>query len=220
MQTANEPYLLDEEEWVVRVRAPGGEPHTRPVLMLHGLMGNETVMWVFARTLPNHSWLFAPRAPLPADDGFSWVPRTQGWPTFADFAEPCDALIEALERWTQRTSGPAPVVDVIGFSQGAALAYVLAALHPEKVGRVLALAGFLPHASAPDAYAALRGKQIFIAHGTRDETIPVRHAEEAVQTLDALGADVHYCYSEVGHKLGANCMKSIETFFERTAGSA
>lgn len=93
------------------------------------------------------------------------------------------------------------------------MAYALAAFYPQRVHRVIALAGFLPlEETLPGRYAAARGKKIYVAHGTQDETVPVSLAQEAVRTLQDAGAEVVYCESEVGHKLSAPCLRGLTQF--------
>ena len=101
----------------------------------------------------------------------------------------------------------------MGFSQGAAMAYALAAYYPQMVKRLVALAGFLPpDETMPGRYTALQGKKIYIAHGTQDDTVPVAMAQECKKTLESVGADVTYCESDVVHKLSAPCLKGLESF--------
>lgn len=222
MPTEIEPYTTYERGWIVRVRPPRFSPESsgqerlqpRSLLLLHGWTGDENVMWVFTRNLPENYWIFAPRAPVPAvDGGYGWLPREEGFPNLADFQGIADALLDAFRHWANRVHAPRDPFDVMGFSQGAAMAYALAAYHPLPVKHLVALAGFLPPDNPmPGRYSELRGKKIYIAHGTQDETVPVTLAQEAKRTLQAAGADVTYCESEVGHKLSAECLKGLEEF--------
>lgn len=214
MQIENNPYEIKDGEWIVRVRQPNEAGSSRTVLMLHGLTGDETVMWIFAHSLPRDAWLFAPRAPLSAPGGgFSWLARTGEWPTLEDFSSSAADLIEAFSRWSAQTGAPGESFDVMGFSQGAALSYALAAFYPQRVNRVIALAGFLPiEDPLPGRYSSLNGKKVYIAHGAKDATVPVEKARQAVSVLQTAGCDVTYCESEVGHKLSAACLKGLEAF--------
>jgi phospholipase/carboxylesterase len=183
------------------------------LLLVHGRTGDENVMWIFTHKLPRRTWIFSPRAPLADSGGYSWLPPQDGWPRLSDFEEIAGKLIAEFDRWAAAAGAPADQVDVMGFSQGAALAYAMAAFYPEKVNRLVALAGFLPQDdSTPGRYPALNGKRIYVAHGARDETVPVSMAQEAVRTLQAGGAQVTYCESEVGHKLSAACLRGMEQF--------
>lgn len=131
----------------------------------------------------------------------------------ADFQDIAGKLVSSLQRWARDVQAPSEPFDIIGFSQGAAMAYALAAYYPQQVNRVIALAGFLPQDEImPGRYRVLSGKKIYVAHGTRDRTVPVQKAQEAVHILQASGAQVTYCEGNAGHKLSANCLKGLEIF--------
>ncbi len=218
MQTENEPYLIEEQGWIVRVQPPINREDDRPartLLLLHGLLGNETVMWIFTRGIPKNYWLFAPRAPVQLDaNGYAWLNRHEGWAGLASFQPVAEKLHEAIHSWADKAGAPKQSFDVMGFSQGAAMSYAMAALYPQQVNRVLALAGFMPKDDeVPGRYRSLAGKKVYIAHGSRDEVIPLRMARDASQILQAVGADVTYCESETGHKLSASCLRGLEEFF-------
>lgn len=217
MQTENDVYTYENGGWTVRIRPPKDTRNPRSMLLIHGLKGNETVMWIFSQKLPANYWLFAPRAPFEvAPDAYSWLPDNEGLPSLRDLQQPAQRLYEAFTTWAANAGAPAEPVDVMGFSQGAAMAYAMAANHPQQVGRVLALAGFLPSVDAmPGPYAALQGKRIYIAHGSQDITIPVENAQFAVRELDQIGADVTYCESDIGHKLSADCLRGLAAFMQK-----
>ncbi|MBI4732403.1 MAG: hypothetical protein HY781_09850 [Chloroflexi bacterium] len=85
-------------------------------------------------------------------------------------------------------------------------------LFPARVGRVVALCGFLPDGSEV-RLAALEGKPIFLAHGQTDELIPVERARQAQALLEKAGARVTLCESDGGHKVGKECLKGMVSFF-------
>jgi phospholipase/carboxylesterase len=222
--TANEPNTIYEHGWIVRIQPPKVDeqpPKTdalaRSVLLLHGWTGDEKVMWIFARSLPPNTWIFAPRGPVPTvEGGYGWLPREDDgkWPALQDFVGIAEALRDAFRHWATSHHAPREGFDVMGFSQGAAMAYALAAFYPKQVGRVAALAGFLPpDETFPGRYSALKGKKIYVAHGTKDETVPVSYAKEAVSVLEGVEARVTYCESAVGHKLSAGCLKGLDSFW-------
>jgi phospholipase/carboxylesterase len=187
------------------------------MLLIHGKTGNELVMWIFTQKLPPNYWLLAPRAPVELEPGsYAWVPESDHLSRYHELQQPARNLKVAYEQWTLETGAPSESVDVMGFSQGAAMAYTLAAEYPQWVNRVIALAGFLPSVEAmPGPYAALRGKRIYIAHGARDETIPVENAQTAARELNQVGADVTYCESDVGHKMSADCLRGLAEFMRK-----
>lgn len=217
MPIENEPYTLNERGWTVRIALPGSEPAQpapRSLLLLHGRTGDENVMWIFTHNLPKNTWIFSPRAPVASTvSGYEWLPPSEGWPRLPDFEEVAGKLLAEFLHWVDSAGAPTDQVDVMGFSQGAAMAYALAALYPRHIQRVVALAGFLPAEDpAPGRYAALQGKKIYVAHGSKDLTVPVQKAQEAVRILETAGADVDYCESDVGHKLSAPCLRGLKEF--------
>jgi phospholipase/carboxylesterase len=223
--TASEPNTTFESGWVVRIQPPTSQAETgeetataspRNLLLLHGWTGNETVMWIFTHNLPPNTWIFSPRGPVAAPEGgYGWVPRVEenAWPALSDFEEIARALMGAYRHWSGRNQTQYLPLDVMGFSQGAAMAYALATFYPRQIDRLVALAGFLPtDGQPPGRYSALNGKKIYIAHGTQDDTVPVQMAHEAVQVLQEAGAQVTYCESNVGHKLGVECLRGLREF--------
>ena len=175
-------------------------------------------MWVFARHLPAGYTILAPRAPLAAPQGgYSWreiAEGTWGFPSVDDLKPVVEALFDFVDRWSVSVSLAAANFDVIGFSQGAALAYALALLHPDRVRVLAALSGFLP--SGSEAYLAgrpLEGKPVYVVHGTLDERIPIDRARSAVRLLQASGAAVTYCEAEIGHKVSKDCLNGLQDYF-------
>ncbi len=173
-------------------------------------------MWIFTRNLPENYWIFAPRGPVPAlEGGYGWLPREEDLPQLGDFPGISDALLDAFRHWAARVRAPREPFDVMGFSQGAMMTYALAALHPQQINRLVALAGLLPlDQPMPGRYTALHGKKVYVAHGTQDDTVPINMAQEAVQTLQSVGAEVTYCESDTGHKLSLDCLRGLEGFLK------
>ncbi|MBC8331372.1 MAG: dienelactone hydrolase family protein [Anaerolineae bacterium] len=204
-------------KWTLRIRRPEGAAIPPVILLLHGWTGDENAMWIFASKLPEHYLLIAPRAPhIEPRGGYSWhPPGEKGWPSLDDFRPAVDALLELLAEWPASVPADFSNLRLAGFSQGAALAYSFALLHTERVRALAALAGFLPDGAATFLDGeSMRGKPIYISHGSKDELVPVARARQAVQLLDAAGADVAYCESDVGHKLSADCFRGMEMFFQ------
>jgi len=209
-----------------RVRLPTSAGGRKAILMLHGWTGDENAMWIFAKRLPTNYWLLAPRGIVPAPfGGYAWHPHRQGiWPTVNDLYPAVEALLKVLTpeyfpeidftlaRGSQVSDRP---LQLIGFSQGAAMAFTFGLLHPEIVRAIAGLSGFLP--TDADQYIAqepLRNVPVLLAHGTQDELVPVEKARQAAELLTRAGAQVDYCEDFVGHKLSATCFRSLEVFFQ------
>ncbi len=216
MPTASETTHIHFQDWILRYRPPQDGNGTHLIVLLHGWTGDETVMWVFAGKLPRDAWIISPRGPLPAPaGGYGWTLNRQGVETPVDpFLPAADAVQALIEAWQAAYHLPQNPVSLVGFSQGAALAYSFALSRPQKVEKIAGLAGFLPTgAERLIDQRPLKGKQIFVAHGMRDDTVPIHFADQAVKELERAGGSVIFCVSDVGHKLGAECMRGLGDFF-------
>jgi phospholipase/carboxylesterase len=214
--TATEPELRIYKSWTFRLRNAQSNP-ARLLILLHGWMGDENSMWVFSRNLPAKYTILAPRAPFPVTEGcYSWrviKPGTWGMATLEGLQPAAQALLDFVDEWSASTGIDAGQFDLLGFSQGAALAYVLALLHPERVWRLAALSGFIPEGSEAWFTAPrLVGKTVLVSHGRQDDMIPVEQARKAIELLKEAGAQVSYCESDAAHKVSKECMKELERF--------
>lgn len=119
-----------------------------------------------------------------------------------------------MDDWAASAAVDASQFDLLGFSQGASLAYTIAFLYPRRVGKMGGLSGFAPGSAAELAsIKPLRGKHIFVVHGTRDDLVPLERAQESISILKQAGAQVTYCEAEFGHKISAGCYRGLEAYF-------
>lgn len=222
MLAATNTELIEFNGWTLRVRKPQ-TMHPRLLVMLHGWTGDENSMWVFARGLPSDYWIIAPRAPHPADpSGYSWrppQPQMFGRPSLETLHPAADGLMQLIDEYsasvTHRGQVDARQFDLMGFSQGAAMTNVMGMLYPERVRKMGVLAGFVPSGlEEMIAKRPLAGKEVFVAHGTLDQMIPIDRARASIGLLEQAGAQVVYCEDEVGHKLSANCLRALETYLK------
>lgn len=218
MADPNNTSLIEFNGWTLRVRE-SSQLSPRPLLLIHGLTGDEDSMWVFARDLPNEYWMIAPRAPHNAEPfGYSWrtlQPGTAGRPTFEQLLPAAEALIRLVDEYQASAKLDASELDVMGFSQGAAMSSVLAFLYPERIRKVGILSGFVP--SGLDEFIPRRplvNKKIFVAHGTKDDTVPVDRARASMELLEQAGAEITYCEDDVGHKVSLNCMRALRAYLQ------
>lgn len=216
MQTQTTNETIEFNGWTLRVR-PAESENPRLLVMIHGWTGNENSMWVFAKNFQKDYWIIAPRAPYPADpQGFSWrppQPSTFGRPSLETLLPSAQALTQLVDEYSASVKVEARQFDVIGFSQGGAMVNVLGMSFPHRIRKMGVLAGFVP--SGADAYIndrVLAGKQVFVAHGTQDEMVPVDRARASIELLEKAGASITYCEDEVGHKLSSNCLRALENY--------
>ena len=216
MQAVNNTELISFNNWILRVR-PAHVEHPRLLVLIHGWTGDENSMWVFARGLSTDHWMVAPRAPYLAEpSGFSWRPHqpgTFGRPRFEVLRPAVDGLIRLIDEYSASVKVDALQFDLAGFSQGAAMVNLAGMLYPHRVRKMGVLAGFVP-AGLDELIAQkpLDGKNIFVAHGTQDQLVPIDRARASIELLEQAGAQVTYCEDEVGHKVSANCLRAFEHY--------
>jgi phospholipase/carboxylesterase len=222
----NETSIRQVGSFIIKERIPDG-PGPHPfVLMLHGWTGNENSMGIFASRLPENCWLAAPRAPYNSPlGGFSWRDESKNkvqsniserrWSLLNDYLPSVQMLLDLLkdEYFPGAELGQ---VSLVGFSQGGAVCYAFALVHPGRVKSIAGLSTFMPDgAESLILRTPLLDKPVFVAHGTQDQLVPIEKARQSVALLEQAGASVSYCENDVGHKLGAECFSALEDFFIR-----
>jgi len=209
--------IFSIDNWVMRFHRPEGAGPFPVLLMLHGWTGDENSMWVFAPRLLRNSLMIAPRGLYSTKgSGYSWHSEiSKPWPWVSDFMPAVEKLFDTISSKIL-PDGDFSALHIIGFSQGAALAYTMTILYSERIASLAGLSGFLPDgASAWTGNGRLKGLPIFIAHGTEDELVPIERARRGVDLLEKSGASVTYCEDNVGHKLSAKCFRGLEAFYQR-----
>lgn len=217
MPDQNNTSLISFKNWTLRIRE-STDPSPRLMLLIHGHTGDENSMWVFARDLPSNDWIVAPRAPFVTQpSGYSWRPsqfENMNQLSLDLLRSSAEALLSLVDDYSASIKIDARVFDVMGFSQGGAMSSLLAFLYPQRIRRVGILAGFVP--SGLDGLVSrrpLEGKPFFVAHGTKDETVPIGRARASIELLEQAGARVTSCEDEVGHKVSVTCLRSLKQFF-------
>jgi phospholipase/carboxylesterase len=198
------------------MRRPLTGPVNRMIVLIHGWTGDEYSMDLFSRGLPENTLQLFPRGPFQAPTGYGWAPEDAGtFPPMNVFEPTCRNLMAEIEiRLIDLDLANSPL-SLVGFSQGGAAVYTISTLYPDRVERAAALASFLPDVDDEANLNLLKGKPFFIAHGARDDTIPVTYARHSAGKLKRAGALVEYCEADVGHKLSAGCMKRLADFFNQ-----
>jgi phospholipase/carboxylesterase len=183
------------------------------VIMLHGLGGDENSMWVLENALPRGGIIVTPRGLFPIGErSFSWVDDTlKGWPTKADFQPAVEALSRLIAELELELGMNQEDLILMGFSQGAALALTAAADPAISPKAVVAAATFLPEGD----YSDLKDVPIFWGHGSKDQWISIERARQGFERLQSIEARVHFCETDVGHKMGVECLKGLKGWLQR-----
>ena len=210
-----ESKLIKIDHHHLRIYLPDGAGPHPVTFLIHGWKGNEDVMWIFSNKIPQNHLIIAPRAIFPAETGYSWADRNgDAFSTYAQFKPAVLGLSQLLDQLKSHYDGSFDKIDLMGFSQGAALALAFMATYPDRVRSVAGLAGFCPTGiESVIRNQTFSDKQAFIAHGTRDEIVPIENAQMTKSILEEAGVDLTYFEDEVGHKMGIKGLRALKEFY-------
>ncbi len=197
-------------------RAVDGKP-TASIVMLHGLGGNETSMWAFENAVPKDAFVVTPRALFPLEtESYSWTPpRLSGWASLEDFRPSVQAVEKMLEGLEGEAQFDRNRLVLMGFSQGAALAFAIATQSELKPVAMIVASGFIPKGDL----TGLRDISVFWGHGSHDEWIPIARAKRQAKRLTDMGLSVNFCETSVGHKLGLECLEGLREWLKTKINS-
>lgn len=199
----------------------GPEP-TLSVIWMHGLGadGNDFPPIVPELGLPQDAairFIFphAPMMPVSCNNGYvmrAWFDilsmdggkRDVNADTVVDSVE----LVRGLIRKENERGMPSHRIVLAGFSQGGAMTYTVGLTHPETLGGMMVLSGYIPTPEwvQRNAQAANRATPIFAAHGNYDDVLPIALGEAARDLAQQLNDKVEWhswpmphtlCYEEV-----------------------
>lgn len=206
---------LDATGLVHRVSVPANDKPYATAVMLHGRFGSEDDMWIFAKTVPAHWLILAPRGLNEESAGYSWHPRLPDeWPCLYELDKAVTAVTHFIHALPKAYNADPQQIYLMGFSQGAATAYALAMKYPKLIRGVAGLVGFVPDAcDAAVQIQTLEELPIFMAVGKEDPLIPYPRAQLCAQTLQEAGAHLTYKEYATGHKLNAQGMRDLQQWW-------
>ena len=201
----------DQAPLAFRLRLPE-DKNAASIMMLHGLGGDENAMWALESALPLAGLVVAPRAPHHQHQGgYLWNPNIRAWPPLvSEFAEGVTLLEGLLKYLEEEYEVHRERMVLMGFSNGTAMSFAAAMtpISPPPAG-IIAISGHLPEGDL----SLLKGIPVYWAHGTRDALIPIDTARSDAERLRQESVPVTYCEADVGHKLGAECLKNLQSWF-------
>jgi len=193
-------------------RLPTAPTHRPPLLvMLHGVGGNEAGLTRFTDALDPRLLVLSVRAPfVNAPGAYRWFDvafSPQGIDIDADEAETSRlAVIQFINDAVMGYGADPRRVYLLGFSQGATLAYGIGLTAPARLRGIVGIGGRVLPEIAPIAAPAhaLRHLTLLIQHGTQDPVMPLARAHATRDLFVGLGVMLGYREYPAAHEITAD----------------
>ena len=199
-----------------------------PLLIgLHGNGGNpEQMLEAMNNALKKEAVILAapqgayPNFPQLRGQHFSWEIQTRNRELWK-IADPL--AIENINEVVQLLMKKYPISEVyiLGFSQGAAYAFLSAFKYPGLVAGIISIGGLFPETDTE--FSMLQEKEIangkkfrvFIAQGKNDPLIPMGLGAQTTEKLKNYGYEVEYQEYEGGHEISPELLKTIYSWLAK-----
>lgn len=180
-----------------------------PVLiLLHGYGSNEKDLFSFAEKIPDNWLVVSVRAPIIlGNNKFKWyhveLVNEKITMNFEDEEKSRKSLLRLIDQIISKYNVDKNKVVTAGFSQGANMALGLALTAPRKILAAGCFSGRFMEEIKPliSNEEALKSKQVFISHGTEDQMLPIKYAEENQQILKNWGINITLSTDKVAHSI-------------------
>src|SRR4051812_36919170 len=209
---------------VYTVQQPVQPKQNLPILFyLHGYGANENDLAGLLVDPKDKFITVSVRAPFKKDAGFSWFDvqfaQDHNLIYSYDQVEKSKAmLLEFISKVCRKYKADSTRVYVLGFSQGAIMAYELALSAPTKIAGIMALSGrMLPEtAKAERDWKTVSQVKIFIAHGKSDDVIKYADSERAYEFLKSKQVkDLTFKYYQMPHTISGIEVADVESWLRK-----
>jgi len=204
------------------VNRPAKQSAKTPVLiMLHGYGSNEADLFEIARGLDGRFITFSLRAPYSTNEGgFCWyslefLPNQEFRYNYKEATESRAKILSFISNACKAYKLDSTQVFLMGFSQGAIMAYDLAIKAPSKIKGIMALSGRLMEESKQQATDWLKVAKVkmFIAHGNSDNVIKVSEAVKADEFFKSKAVkDLSYKEYEMPHSISGKELNDLKAW--------
>jgi phospholipase/carboxylesterase len=202
-------------------KAKSGAP---VLILLHGYGSSESDLIALAKSLDERFLTFSLRAPFNGRDvGYSWyelsfLPNKMIRSNYSELKESEAKVLSFISNACKAYNADSTKVFLMGFSQGAMLAYDIALTSPKKIAGVLALSGKLPEDTkkAKLEPAEVSKVKFFIAHGKQDNVIDIKEADSANAFLKRNAIkDLTYKNYDMPHALSGPELNDIKAWLKK-----
>jgi phospholipase/carboxylesterase len=201
--------------WPLRTFLPTGyEPnYPYPLLVfLHGQGSSEEQVLRLAPRLSRRNYicigLRGPHVVGLRSDGrraFGWGPDDQDDPMVEEY------VFRAIEQTRRHYHVHSERIYLAGFCEGAALAYRLALLFPERFAGLVSLNGAMPRHGGPLLrLPQVRRLRVLIGHGIANAVVPLSMARQDQRLFYAAGLAVQMKTYPTTHRIHPNMLRDID----------
>lgn len=211
--------LQEDLSLMYRVRLPlDKSPNPPAIILLHGYGSNEADLFALKDFLPPAYLIISARAPRSlSDNAWQWfrMENKNGAREAqqADVTESSRLLKAFIGEISQKYKTDA--VTVIGFSQGAMMAYEIGLTAPGLLQGIVPLSGrvFPWLKNGTKTSAKLQQLRVFIGHGDADDRVPYAEAISADAFLKTIKmAPVFKTYRGLQHSINATELKDLNSW--------
>ena len=206
------------------LQRPAAATTPRPwlLVLMHGVGSNEQDLMGLAPQIPERFHVLSLRAPFRMGPGahawfdFSIEPNGERSINEAQEAQSRALVAQTIASAAEQLGIPPERVVVGGFSQGGIMALSLLLTQPALMQAAMVWHGrlltqMLPQAAPPDA---LRGKQMWLSHGTQDSVIPLAHAQAIAHHMATLPVALTYREFPGAHEIRPSELSATVTWLE------
>lgn len=198
------------------------------LIMLHGYGSNESDLFAMAQSFDERYLVISVRAPFNGKDmGYSWydlnfLPDKKISHNYSQAQESSAKLRSFISNACKNYKADSTKVFLMGFSQGAVMAFHMALNYPKNINGILALSGRIMEESKniKTNAEALSKVKIFVAHGLSDNVIDYKEAEKSVDFLKQKQVkNLQFKSYEMPHSICGAELKDIQNWLKKQAES-
>jgi phospholipase/carboxylesterase len=188
------------------------------ILALHGTGGNEHDLVPLAKMVAPNANILSPRGKISENGAPRFFRRVaEGVFDVEDLKFRTHELADFINEAAKRYAFDSGKVYALGFSNGANIASSLFFLRPEVLAGGAMLRGMVPldkDKGELEQLPDLRGKQIFLANGTRDPIVPLENAKKLAKMYQDAGATLTHELNPASHGLIQSDLQAVKRWFE------
>jgi phospholipase/carboxylesterase len=212
--------VAEPHGWPLRTFLPRGYEANYPyplLVFLHGHNSTEEAILDFAPRLSRRNYLcIAPRGPVTlaaksnGQLSYSWGPEDQDDPLVEDY------VIQAIQQTRREYHVHSERIYLCGFREGAALAYRLALLYPERFAGVISLNGAMPRRGCPLLrLPEVRRLRVLIGHGIANPIVPLTLARQDHRVLFNAGLSVRMQTYPTTHRIHVEMLRDVDRWLQK-----